>query len=284
MGLGRVMWTGCLGMCCLVPMAWISMIVANMLPEGFNVDLMEAVTNGLITNLDDAIAAIFNDLAAENSDLANMTIFLNMMVQGLIGVILLIFFPIHWILYYRPDNVGFALVVILPWIFTASLTSALFCKEAKKGFDTGMGIGCGYALGCGIIPGVILMAVGSNPQVAAVLGTILSLFEGLTDIPFPGSIIIASLEGGFIGGVFGAFVGALKYDPDAKTEKTGKKAKKAKKAKKKYKNEPQFSTSTFGGGTSNIASSTKSSGKTCSNCGNKLKAGDPFCPNCGSSI
>ncbi|MBA7643832.1 hypothetical protein ES703_51566 [subsurface metagenome] len=50
MGWGRVIGSGCLGMLCLIPMAWISFSL---------LDLTSSVTGGLINNLNDAIASLF---------------------------------------------------------------------------------------------------------------------------------------------------------------------------------------------------------------------------------
>ena len=49
MGFGRVVWSGCVGMLCLIPMAWISFSF---------LDLTGSVTGGLITNLNTALSSL----------------------------------------------------------------------------------------------------------------------------------------------------------------------------------------------------------------------------------
>jgi hypothetical protein len=49
LGFGRVVWSGCVGMLCLIPMAWISFSF---------LDLTSSITGGLITNLNDALGSL----------------------------------------------------------------------------------------------------------------------------------------------------------------------------------------------------------------------------------
>jgi hypothetical protein len=49
LGFGRVVWSGCVGMLCLIPMAWISFSF---------LDLTGSITGGLITNLNDALSSL----------------------------------------------------------------------------------------------------------------------------------------------------------------------------------------------------------------------------------
>ncbi|MHA1728149.1 MAG: zinc ribbon domain-containing protein [Promethearchaeota archaeon] len=275
MGLWRVIWTGCCGMCCLIPMAWISFSF---------LDLSSAVTNGIFIDVGPALSSILQGFLPEG--LGTLS---GILVGGLIGLIMLIFFPLHWALYYRPDNIPMALAIILPWILVGTITSALFCKKAKQGFDTGLAIGLGYALGTSIIvlaiQGFLSGMIGVN-----IIDIFNGLFTGLTDLPFFVALLTSCLEGGLIGGIFGAFIGSLRYKPDSGSNK-GKKRKKAKKGKNSeagetgdlFDNEPLFGEVKEG----KKKGKGKAAGKSknlCPHCGAKLISGDIFCPNCGSAV
>ncbi|MHA1819659.1 MAG: zinc ribbon domain-containing protein [Promethearchaeota archaeon] len=268
MGLWRVIWTGCLGMLCLVPMAWLSFRFF---------DLGAAITNGLFIDLGPALDTLF--LSFLPSSMGALASLVPILVEGLLGLIMLVFFPLHWALYYRPDEVGFAIAIIIPWILAGTITSALFCKTTKKGFDTGMAIGVGYAIGFGALPFLLQAVIGAATGGAFPVDFISifnGLFSGLTDLPYLGAVLTATLEGGLIGGIFGAFIGSLKYNPDE--EETG-----GKKSKKKVTEEPTFASSSISRDTSSVSGA---SGGTlfCPNCGAKVSSNDPFCPNCGAKI
>ncbi|MHA1342259.1 MAG: zinc ribbon domain-containing protein [Promethearchaeota archaeon] len=262
MGFWRVCWTGCLGMLCLIPMAWI----------GFNaLDLGAAVTNGLFVELGPALDSIFDSLIPES--LATFKSLIPILVEGALGVTMLLFFPLHWSLYYRPDEVGFAVAIIAPWILVGVIQSALFCKSAKKGFDSGMAVGVGYAIGAGIIPFVLFSVVSSYIGID-VVSVLDSVFSGMTDLPYLAAVILSTLEGGAICGIFGAFIGSLKYKPGEGVEA-----------------KPEISEPKFGAGktsSSKVATkgaiSSASSGGFCPNCGAKVLPGDVFCPNCGAKV
>lgn len=265
MGLWRVMWTGCLGMLCLIPLAWFA----------FNVlDLGAAVTGDLFIDIGDAIDSVFASLPPSLPGF--VTSFIPFVIQGVMGIIMLWFFPLHWALYYRPDDIGMALAIVLPWLLVGTITAALFCKKARQGFDTGLAIGLAYALGIGVFPLIIQAIV--NAALPGGLGGVFDLmtvfnglFSGMTDLPYWAAVLTACVEGGLIAGVFGALIGSLKYKPD------GLESKKVKKARKK-KSEPKITTTTTTDGTST------SSGLRCPNCQSNVVPGDPFCPNCGTKL
>jgi len=264
MGLWRVMWTGCLGMLCLIPLAWFS----------FNVlDLGAAITGSLFIGIGDAIDTAFS-LVPLPGFLAG---FIPFIIQGIMGIILLWFFPLHWALYYRPDDITMALAIVLPWLLVGTITAALFCKKARQGFDTGVAIGLAYALFIGLFPFIIQAIInaatgGMGLGVFNIMDVFNGLFSGMTDLPYIWAVITSCLEGGLIAGVFGALIGSLKYKPGNQLETT-----KVKKAKKK-KEEPKISAVT------DTSGSTNTSGIFCPNCRSKVVPGDPFCPNCGSKL
>lgn len=268
MGLGRVMWTGCLGMCCLIPMAWLS----------FNVlDLGAAVTNGLLVDLGTALETIF--AAVIPSSFSWAVALIPILVEGTMGVTMLIFFPLHWALYYRPDEIGFAFAIIIPWILSGALTSALFCKTTKKGFDTGLAIGVGYAILVGAVPFALSGLINAIFHVSFDIMPLLDgVFSGMTDLPYVAAVLTSCLEGGLIGGIFGAFIGSIKYDPS----QTKSKAPKGKKQP-----EPKVKSEKFGGSASTAQpkiGARAGSTEFCPNCGAKIMVGDPFCPNCGTKV
>jgi len=250
-------------MLCLIPMAWI----------GFNVlDLGSAITNGLFINLGPALDSIFEAIIPPT--LGAVKGFIPILVEGLMGLVILCFFPLHWSLYYRPDEITFALAIIVPWILVGVIQSALFCKTTKKGFDSGMAVGVGYAIGIGIIP--FALSTFLSAQIGINITSIINgIFSGMTDLPYLAAVLLATLEGGLICGIFGAFIGSLKYNPE-----------KMKKGEKIEISEPKFSKSKVPIEPSTKTVSSKASGSSsfCPNCGAKVLPSDVFCPNCGAKI
>ena len=117
-------------MLCLIPMAWISFRFLN---------LTGSVTGGLIENLDDALGAISGFLGAGG-------IFIEVLVGMVIGMVLIFLFPIHWCLFYRPDDVSLLLAVTIPWILCCVITSGIFAHSPRGGVYTSLAIGIGYAV------------------------------------------------------------------------------------------------------------------------------------------
>jgi len=242
MGWGRVIGSGCAGMCCLIPMAWISFSF---------LDLTGSITGGLVTNLGSALGAL-------GAFLGPMGAFIGIIGGALIGLILIFLFPIHWCLFYRPDDVMLIISVIVPWVLCCTITSAIFAHSPRGGIHTSLAIGIGY-----MIPSMIIYFILPAIPVAGSLiaGIIDGLASGLTDLPFALAVFTAILEGCLVGAVFGGFIGSLKYKPDDGTPK------KVKKSKSK---------------TEDVAEPTLDSSDFCTNCGAKLTPGDDFCTNCGS--
>lgn len=252
MGWGRVIKSGIVGMIILVPMAYISFRFLN---------LTEGVTGGLIENIDDALSLLSAYLGAGG-------IFIELLAGMLIGVILVLTFPIHWCIMYRPEDIMLIIAVTLPWILACVISSALFAHSPKEAIHTSLSIGIGYGI-ISLVLYIILAAIGSGIGLAIVDG----LLIGLTDLPYLLASLTAILEGCLVGTVFGAFIGSLRYKPEG-----------AKKKKKKVKVEKDTSepTEMFPREAIEEEKVTKSISDFCTNCGAKLVEDDLFCTNCGA--
>ena len=246
MGLKRVICSGCLGMLCLLPMAYISFHF---------LDLTSQVTGGLVSN----ITAI-GDILPQGYQ------WIMYIVGSILGVAMICLFPIHWALMYNPGDVMLLLSLILPWILTCAITSGLFAHSPKGGFNTSMAIGIGYMVT------MMLPYIASMVVMGGFLKPILDgAASGLTDLPWVLAVALSTMEGAAVGGVFGALIGSLKYEGEG----GGGGKKKEKKSKKKIK-EPSWDSRDSG------STSSTSKAKQCNNCGAKLTSGDDFCTNCGA--
>jgi len=195
-----------------------------------------------------------------------------MFVLGAImGVGMICLFPVHWALFYYPGDVMLLIAIILPWILCCTITSGLMAHSPKGGFNTSIAIGLGYFFAM-LLPYIVMGAVLGSALGAPGLGTALmdAVASGLTDLPYVLAVLLATMEGAAVGGVFGAFVGSLKYEPEGAVGKTKKERSKSAGP------EPTFDRS------SSSAVSPASEAKRCSNCGAKLETSDEFCTNCGS--
>jgi hypothetical protein len=251
MGWGRVIKSGIVGMLIFVPMTYISFRFLN---------LTEGVTGGLIENMDDALSLLSVYFGAGG-------LFIEIIAGMFIGVILVLIFPIHWCIMYRPDDIGLIIAVTVPWILTCVIASALFAHSPREAIHTSLSIGIGYAI-ISIVLYIVLAAIGSGIGLAIVDG----LVSGLTDLPYLLATLTAILEGCLVGTVFGAFIGSLRYKPKGSKEK-----------KKKVKVDvPEAEpTEMFPKETKEEAVSVATS-DFCTNCGAKLIEGDLFCTNCGA--
>ena len=176
MGWGRVIGSGCLGMLCLIPMAWISFSF---------LDLTSSVTGGLITNLNDAIASIGILLG-----MGAVGDILSLVAGAFLGLILILLFPIHWCIFYRPDDVLLLISVILPWILCCTITSAIFSHSPRGGIHTSLAIGIGYLIPAMAIYLVIPVIPVIGPLIAVVVDGAIS---GLTDLPYLLAVFTAIL-------------------------------------------------------------------------------------------
>ncbi len=242
MGWGRVIGSGCLGMLCLIPMAWISFSL---------LDLTSSVTGGLITNLNDAIASLGGLLGSELGPVAGI---LSFVAGAFLGLILILLFPIHWCIFYRPDDVLLLISVVLSWILCCTISSAIFAHSPRGGIHTSLAIGIGY-----LIPAVVIYIVLSFIPIIG--GVVDGAVSGLTDLPYLLAVFTAILEGCLVGAVFGGFIGSLKY------KGTGQSKVKKSKSKAEEGEEPSLDSSEL-----------------CPNCNAKLIPGNEFCTNCGSAI
>ncbi len=247
MGWKRVIGSGIAGMFCLIPMAYISFRFLN---------LTEGITGGLIQNVDDALGSISSLIGAGG-------VFIEIIGGALIGVALIFLFPIHWDIFYRPDDIGLILAVTLPWILCCVITSGIFARSPKQGVHTSLAIGIGYAI---ILTVIYLVLIIAYPLGSVILDGIVL---GLTDLPYLLAVLTAVFEGCFVGAVFGGFVGSLKYKPESA---------KGKKVKSRGKVEVfELSEESRAIESSELAEETS-----CSNCGAKLTIDDLFCINCGA--
>jgi len=237
MGLWRVFWTGIVGMIFLLITSYISFQF---------LDLTASVTGGLITGLNDALTSL-------GALLPGIGGIISFIAAPLIGLVLILIFPIHWCLIYRPDDVLLLISVTLPWILACSMICAINAKTPGKGIRTSLAIGIGYLI-------LALLVYFLLPMIPLVGGIINGAVMGLTDLPYVLAVSTAILEGCLVGAVFGGFIGALKYKPAGSG---GKQKTKKTKTKVEDGKEPSLD------------------GAHCTNCGAKLVADNDFCTNCG---
>jgi len=228
-------------------MAWISFTFLN---------LTGGVTGGLIENLEGAIASLGSLIG-----LGGLGDILGLVAGAFLGLILILLFPIHWCIFYRPDDVLLLVSVVLPWILCCTITSALLAHSPRGGIHTSLAIGIGY-----LIPAMaIYLVIPVIPMVGPIIaGVVDGAMSGLTDLPYLLAVFTAILEGCLVGAVFGGFIGSLKYKP---TEGTAQPKVKKSKGKADEEQEPSLDSSEL-----------------CPNCKTKLVPGNEFCTNCGSAI
>jgi len=239
MGWGRVIGSGFFGMFCLIPMAWISFSFLH---------LTESVTGDLILNLDEAITSLGTLL------LPTVGPILSFVASAFLGLFMILIFPIHWCIFYKPNDLELLIAVVLPWILTCTITSAIFAHSPRGGIHTSLAIGIGY-----LIPAVVIYIVLSFIPIIG--GVVDGAVSGLTDLPYLLAVFTAILEGCLVGAVFGGFIGSLKY------KGTGQSKVKKSKSKAEEGEEPSLDSSEL-----------------CPNCNAKLIPGNEFCTNCGSAI
>ena len=241
MGFGRVLWTGIVGMIFLLITSYISFQL---------LDLTKSVTGGLIENLNLALSGL-------GSLLGGVGGVLGFLASAFMGLILILLFPIHWCLIYRPDDVILLISITLPWILACSMICGINAKTPGKGIRTSLAIGIGYL----ILALLVYFLLPLIPVIGPFIGGIIDgLALGLTDLPYVLAVSTAILEGCLVGAVFGGFIGALKYKPAGSEGKQ-----KTKKTKTKVEDDKEPSLD----------------GAHCTNCGAKLVADNDFCTNCG---
>lgn len=215
--------------------------------------LTDSITGGLLTGLEDALAAIGGLIPGFGT-------ILGVIGGAFLGLIMILLFPIHWALFYRPWDIMLLISLTLPWILACTVASAISSKTPKKGVHTSLAIGIGFLIPAVLIYAIIPLIPGIGPLIAGIIN---GLSTGLTDLPYLLAVFTAILEGCLIGAVFGGFIGSLRYkgSADGKT--------KVKKAKGGIEDteEPTLDTSDF-----------------CTNCGAKLLPGNDFCTNCGNKL
>ncbi|NHJ20724.1 MAG: zinc ribbon domain-containing protein [Candidatus Lokiarchaeota archaeon] len=245
MGFGRVVWTGIVGM--------IFLFFASLLMMFEPFDLPSRVSGGLLEDINELLLGL-------GTLLPGIGTVLGFLIGAFMGLLLVLMFPIHWCLMYRPDDVMLLLSVTLPWIIACSAICAINAKSPGKGIRTCLAIGIGYL----IIALVLYFVLPMIPVVGPLLGGLINgAVTGLTDLPYVLAVSTAILEGCLVGAVFGGFIGALKYKP---TGEGGKLKSKKGKSKIEYDEEPTLD------------------GAHCTNCGAKLVPGNDFCTNCGMKL
>lgn len=233
-------------------------------------DLGNAISGSLFVNLGAAIRGLLETAVGSGGGTL-----ISILVGGLMGIGSVLMFPIHWMLYYRPDDPGMAIALIIPWILCIGITSLLFAKKAKDGIMIGVRLAIGYIVFGGLIYFGITFALASSGAGNIGSGVINGVFVGLTDLHPILSLILAVIEGCLIGGVFGALIGALKFDPAKQDYEM--KPKKEKSVKKSKKGNEEFSDMSFSYG---AQSSDGKATQKCPHCGANIKAGVTFCIKC----
>jgi hypothetical protein len=218
-------------------------------------DLTSSVTGGLIDDLN-----VF--LGSLGSLIPGFGAVIGILAGLFLGLILVLIFPIHWCLMYRPDDVLLLISITLPWILACSLICAINAKTPGKGIRTSLAIGIGYL----IIALLFYFLLPLIPVIGPLIGGLIDgAVTGFTDLPYVLAVSTAILEGCLVGAVFGGFIGALKYKPTGKGSKQ-KSDKSKSKAKIDEDNEPTLDDSH------------------CTNCGAKLVPDNDFCTNCGMKL
>jgi hypothetical protein len=226
-------------------------------------NLTSGVTGGLLENFEEALGSITALIGFGGP-------FIEIAAGALIGMALIFLFPIHWCIFYRPEDVGLIVAVTVPWILCCAITSGLFAHSPRGGINTSLAIGLGYMIPLTVIYLVLAIAF---PVGSAVLD---GLLLGLADLPFLIAILTSIFEGCLVGAVFGAFIGSLKYKP-------GKGKGIAKPRIQKVKDEEaDVSEPTFE--KSSDVKEAESAEPFCTNCGAKLAPDDDFCTNCGKKL
>jgi hypothetical protein len=244
LGFGRVVWTGIVGMIFLALTSWISFQF---------LDLTSSVTGGLIEDLN-----VF--LGSLGSLIPGFGTVIGILAGLFLGLLLVLIFPIHWCLMYRPDDVLLLISVTLPWILACTLITAINAKTPGKGIRTCLAIGIGYL----IIALLLYFLLPLIPVIGPLIGGLIDgAVTGFTDLPYVLAVSTAILEGCLVGAVFGGFIGALKYKP---TGEGGKQKSKKSKVKTEEDKEPTLDDSH------------------CTNCGAKLVPDNDFCTNCGMKL
>ncbi len=265
----------CLAMCCLIPMAWISFVVF---------DLSEAITGGVFQNLGAAMNTLLSQVGGEYGGIASF------LVGGLLGTVMVVFFPIHWLLQYRPDEPMYVLAMMAPWILVTFISALFWARDMKEGFMFGIKIAVSWMVLALVIYLALTQWIGaSQPVIPALIN---GLSDGLTDLPPIWAIVLACLEGGIIGGIFGALAGAIRYKPGSRykpkkpsvpgpgpTDAFGQPSYGGYQAQPPGYNAPT-QRAPYGG--YQTQGPPQAPSNRCSNCGRNLEPGEEFCTNCGT--
>ena len=272
MGFIKSCFVNCFTSCCLIFMSAIAFTVF---------DLGSAITGGLFVNIGDTITGGLLLLSPEAGQI------ISIVINGFMGLFLILLFPVHWLLAYRPGDAVYALALIIPWILAVFITAIIFSRSPKEGFFTGLWLGGGFMIvGIGLIYGLTAVIQSQDPGGASIFtGVIDGFYTGLTDLPPFWAIFLSCLEGGLIGGAFGALAGAIRFKP-GQAGYQPKNPKKKKNAFGSTKPAPEPYTPSapaYGLGSSTPQTSTPGM-KVCPNCSTPVDQGTVFCTNCGNRV
>ncbi|MHA1673375.1 MAG: hypothetical protein ACTSYI_07085 [Promethearchaeota archaeon] len=232
--------------------------------------LTNAISGSLFVNVGDAISGLLS-IAFDSSSLG---VFGTVIAGGIMSIISILIFPIHWLLIYRPDEAGMALALMIPWVLCIGISALLFAKSAKQGFMIGVWLAAGYIVWGLIIYILLTLALAETIGTSIIDG----IFGGLTDLHPVLAIFFASAEGGLIGGAFGALFGAIKYKPSEEGEDYAMEPKKGKRSKKGEKSKKGSSDMTF---SKPFDDKTM---KKCPHCGANLKKDQDYCLECNNFL
>ena len=242
-------------------------------------DLGSAITGGLFVNMGSTITGALTLASPEAGGI------ISVVINGFMGLFIILLFPVHWLLAYRPGDAVYAIALIIPWILAVFITAIIFSRNPKEGFLTGIWLGGGFMiLGMVLVYGLTaLLKSQVGPEAAIITGAIDGFYLGMTDLPPFWAIFLSCLEGSLIGGAFGALAGAIRFKP-GQAGYSPKKPKKSKNAFGSSKPEPpQSSAPAYG-----LGASTQKPGPpgmvNCPNCGTPVDQGTAFCTNCGNRV
>lgn len=91
-------------------------------------DLTNAISGSLFVNVGSAISGIFT-LATGNESVGTLG---TILLGGLMSIVSVLIFPIHWLLIYRPDEAGMALALMIPWVLSIGISALLLLNLLSK--------------------------------------------------------------------------------------------------------------------------------------------------------
>jgi hypothetical protein len=163
-----------------------------------NVEFLEEILAGLITDLDSFILSIPNIAFLNLSNLFYL-------VESGAEVAVFNAYPLHWTLAYRPEDAWAVALQIIPWLASGAIIGALFPDNPKDALIIGIGTILSASMLMATLYIIIPLAILPNiPVIGPVLVGVLSgMSAGFTDLPMGVSAVLTMVEGG---GIFTAMV------------------------------------------------------------------------------